>query len=136
MRGRSWAIVLAGGDGNLKPETEGSPPSLLKSALALRRALAAATGIFVVVLGALAWNLVELPDGRLAAVGDQVVIVSPDHGATWRAVGPAIPFPPTGFAYSPVRKAFYAWYFGCDQTGDNAVADNAIVSLGFDYTTQ
>jgi photosystem II stability/assembly factor-like uncharacterized protein len=79
-----------------------------------------------------AGTIVELPDGRLAAIGKAVVIVSDDHGRTWRAVGPVLPFAPTGFAYSPYRKAFYAWYFTCDLSGSNPVLANSIVRLAFD----
>jgi hypothetical protein len=82
-----------------------------------------------------AGRIVELPDGRLAAVGKAVVIISPDHGATWSAVGPVLPFAPTGLAYSPYRKAFYAWYFTCDLSGANPVLANSIMSLAFDPGT-
>jgi hypothetical protein len=75
--------------------------------------------------------ITELPDGRLAAIGRQVVILSADHGATWSAVGPGLPFPPSGLAYAPYRKAFFAWYFTCNQ-GDNPVLADSIVTLAFD----
>jgi photosystem II stability/assembly factor-like uncharacterized protein len=78
--------------------------------------------------------LVELPNGELAAAGRSVVI-SVNRGATWRTVGPQLPFLPTGFAYSPFRNAFYIWYFSCD-TGPNPIAANAILRLDFDYKTQ
>jgi photosystem II stability/assembly factor-like uncharacterized protein len=73
----------------------------------------------------------ELPDGRLAAIGRQVVIVSADQGSTWRALGPGLPFPPSGLVYAPYRKAFFAWYFTCNQ-GDNPVLADSIVTLAFD----
>jgi photosystem II stability/assembly factor-like uncharacterized protein len=79
--------------------------------------------------------LVELPDGSLAAASRSVV-VSVDHGATWRAIGPTLPILPTGFAYSSFRNAFYIWYFSCDPAGANPIAANAILRLDFDYTTQ
>jgi photosystem II stability/assembly factor-like uncharacterized protein len=82
------------------------------------------------------WQVVELPDGRLAGVGRQVVIISADHGATWKSVGPTVPFPPTGFAYSPFRKQFYTWYFACERFGTNPIAPDQIMSLNFDYETQ
>jgi hypothetical protein len=80
--------------------------------------------------------LVELPDGRLAAVGGQVVVVSADGGASWRSVGPRMPIRPTGFAYSSFRHAFYAWYFTCGREGDNRIPADAIMKLDFDYQTQ
>lgn len=78
--------------------------------------------------------LVELPDGALAAVG-RTVIISGDHGKTWRAVGPSVPFVPSGFAYSRFRNAFYIWYFECGG-GPIPVAANAILRLDFDYTKE
>jgi photosystem II stability/assembly factor-like uncharacterized protein len=79
-------------------------------------------------------NLVELPGGELAAVGRSVVI-SADRGKTWRAVGPAFPIQPAGFAYSPFRNAFYIWYFTCG-SGSIPVPADAILRLDFDYATQ
>ena len=57
-------------------------------------------------------TIVELPDGRLAAPG-RTVVISSDGGKTWRGVGPGMPIAPTGLTYSPFRKAFYIWYWGC-----------------------
>jgi hypothetical protein len=60
------------------------------------------------------------------------VIISGDRGATWRAVGPALPIQPSGLAYSTFRKAFFAWHFTCD----SVVPANAVLRLDFDYATQ
>jgi photosystem II stability/assembly factor-like uncharacterized protein len=79
-------------------------------------------------------NVVELPDGGLAAIG-RTVVVSGDRGKTWRAVGPVPPIQPAGFAYSRFRNAFYVWYFTCG-TGALPVPPNAILRLDFDYLTQ
>ena len=78
-------------------------------------------------------NLVELPNGELAAAGRSVV-VSNDQGKTWRTVGPTFPIQPTGFAYSPFRNAFYIWYFTCG--APDLVPPDAILRLDFDYRTQ
>jgi hypothetical protein len=60
-----------------------------------------------------AMSLIELPGGRLATTAGNFVITSADNGATWRTVGPRMPFDVAGIAYSSFRNAFYAWYFDC-----------------------
>jgi photosystem II stability/assembly factor-like uncharacterized protein len=59
---------------------------------------------------------VELPDGRIASMTNDAVVVSDDSGATWKKVTPATPFKATGFTYSPFEKAFIIFYFGCMET--------------------
>ena len=54
------------------------------------------------------------------------------NGATWTSVGPGLPFEPSGLTDAPHRKAFYAWYFTCNTSGDNAVQANSIVRLASD----
>jgi hypothetical protein len=79
---------------------------------------------------------VELPDGRLASVGPQAVMVSADCGTTWHAATTKLPYAPTGLAYSPYRKAFYVWHFDCtgqNNPGDPVPAD-AIMRYAFDST--
>jgi photosystem II stability/assembly factor-like uncharacterized protein len=76
-------------------------------------------------------SLVEAPDGRLISLGDGFVVISADHGATWRQFGPALPFNPSGMMYAPFRKAVYIWHFDCS---DHApVSMNSIMRLSFDY---
>jgi hypothetical protein len=72
--------------------------------------------------------LVILPDNTLVAVGAGSLIASSDQGATWRKVGPNIPFAAAGLAYSPFRKAFYAWQFTCnlDNSGNPVTADSVM----------
>ena len=48
-------------------------------------------------------SLVRLPDGRLAALGERSIVISADLGATWREVGPPLPYEPRGLAYSAER---------------------------------
>jgi hypothetical protein len=80
---------------------------------------------------------VALPDGRIAALGSQAVMVSADCGATWHAATTALPYNPTGLTYSPYEKAFYVWHFDC--TGKNNPGDpvpsDAIMKFAFDYKT-
>jgi photosystem II stability/assembly factor-like uncharacterized protein len=76
--------------------------------------------------------LVIVPDGTLVAVGGQSLIASSDMGATWRKVGPNIPFPAAGVVYSPFRKAFYAWQYTCNQNVDNPIAPQNVMKLEID----
>ena len=80
---------------------------------------------------------VALPDGRIAALGPQAVMVSADCGATWHTATTALPYSPTGVTYSPYEKAFYVWHFDC--TGQNNPGDpvphDAIMRFHFDYQT-
>jgi hypothetical protein len=84
----------------------------------------------------LANGLVELPDGRLVAVGNGVLVISSDHGATWRDFGPPLPYAPAGVTYSPSRKAVYIWRSQCATAASNAIPADVIMSLSFDYKTQ
>jgi hypothetical protein len=59
------------------------------------------------------------------------MIVSSDFGLSWQAVGPVLPFTPSGVTYSPERKAFYAWQSDCPASGDNSVKPDAIVRLAY-----
>jgi hypothetical protein len=68
---------------------------------------------------------IELPDGRIVSLSYQHVMISSDHGVTWQAYGPQLPFTPVGIAYADSDKAFYIWQFDCG----NAVLPNAIMKL-------
>jgi photosystem II stability/assembly factor-like uncharacterized protein len=80
----------------------------------------------------------ELPDGRLAIIGplygSQSVMLSSDHGATWKPVTPYLPFSfPTGVIYSQQAKAFYVWHSSsCTDAGE----PDSIVRFDFDYTKE
>jgi hypothetical protein len=71
----------------------------------------------------------ELPDGRIASVGGNAVVVSADKGVTWKAATKAIPFQPNGLSYSAFRRAFYASHFDCS----NNVPADAHARYGWDY---
>jgi photosystem II stability/assembly factor-like uncharacterized protein len=58
-------------------------------------------------------HLIELPDGRLAAVGGKCVKVSSDQGATWTQVADPAPIQPAGLVYAPARQAFFIWQWDC-----------------------
>lgn len=66
--------------------------------------------------------LIELPDGRLAALAGKSVKVSADHGATWTAVLDPLPGPAAGLIYAPARQAFFVWNWDCkDRVLTNAI---------------
>ncbi len=81
-------------------------------------------------------TLLELPDGRFATFSENQVIISADHGASWRAVGPSLPYEPSGMTYSPSRHAFYIWHFDCDSARPNLpVIARSIMRLDVDLGT-
>jgi photosystem II stability/assembly factor-like uncharacterized protein len=71
---------------------------------------------------------VELPDGRIVAVGEPKLVISSDADATWSEFGPKLPFNPVTLTYSPLRKAFYISHFDCG----NVVLEDAFAKLDFD----
>jgi hypothetical protein len=76
-------------------------------------------------------SLVELPDGRLVTLAENVLLISADQAATWQPFGPKMPYNPNGVLYSPFRKALYIWHLSC---GDNPpVPADAIMQLTFDH---
>jgi len=76
--------------------------------------------------------LLELPDGRLASMTRDYVVVSSDAGNTWQVFSPKLPYLPNGFTYSRFRKAFYIWTY----TSEGVIPDNSILAFPFDYETQ
>jgi photosystem II stability/assembly factor-like uncharacterized protein len=73
---------------------------------------------------------VELPDGRIAAVGHDHLVISSD-GVSWSPIGDTLPYSPAGASYSAQTKTFFIWHNDCG----NAVLPDAIMSAGFDYQT-
>ena len=60
-------------------------------------------------------------------------MISDDHGASWRAIGPNLPYEPSGLTYSAPRQAFYIWRFSCDLSLDsNPVLAEAVMRLDTD----
>jgi hypothetical protein len=78
----------------------------------------------------------ELPDGRIAIVGKDHLLVSADKGKTWTPIGEPLPYPGGGYdgarglAYSARTKTFFIWRWDCNGN----VPSNAVMSAGFDYT--
>ncbi len=67
-------------------------------------------------------QLIELPDGKLAAIAGKGVKISSDHGATWMPVLEPTPVQPAGLIYAPARQAFFIWNWDCG----NKVLTNAV----------
>jgi hypothetical protein len=74
---------------------------------------------------------IELPDKRIAAVANKIIVVSGDGGATWKNATTAIPFDGNGIAYNRFRKAFYTSHGDCT----NTTPSDAYAGFGWDYTT-
>lgn len=73
----------------------------------------------------------ELPDGRIATIGSQSIMVSSDGATTWQSASAALPYgDATGLTYSTQQKAFFIWHFSCN----NNVPTDAIMRFDFDYT--
>jgi photosystem II stability/assembly factor-like uncharacterized protein len=65
---------------------------------------------------------VELPDGRIVAIGSFSLVISSNGGESWTSLGPDFPFTPRSLAYSSGRKAFFISYWDCtDRVLPNAV---------------
>jgi photosystem II stability/assembly factor-like uncharacterized protein len=83
--------------------------------------------------------LIELPDGRLAGLGTQYVIVSSDQGKSWVPASSALPYASGdqigGVVYAAQQKAFFIWHSTCGFSGDVPVPNNAVMRYDFDYTT-
>jgi hypothetical protein len=75
-------------------------------------------------------SIIELPDGRLAALGTTHVMVSDDSGAVWETAGPALPYDANGIAYAPFRQKFYIWRFGCNPD-NNPILPDSIMTLEY-----
>jgi hypothetical protein len=75
---------------------------------------------------------VELPDGRILAVGNSTLMVSANGGLNWTSVGGTLPFSPWGMTYSAWTKTAYIWRFDCGN-GTIPVGANSIYKAGFDY---
>jgi photosystem II stability/assembly factor-like uncharacterized protein len=71
---------------------------------------------------------VELPDGRMLAVGNMRIMISSD-GTNWTAIGQQTPFQPHGVTYSAWTKTMYIFHGDCG----NVVPSDGIAKAGFDW---
>jgi hypothetical protein len=68
--------------------------------------------------GAKAVSPIELPNGQIATLANNGIIVTADEGVTWKAIAPAPPYPANyhvvgGLIYSARAGAFYVWFWDC-----------------------
>jgi photosystem II stability/assembly factor-like uncharacterized protein len=80
---------------------------------------------------------VELPDGRIVALGFTHLLITEDRGDHWAEIGEALPFNGAncgiyGFTYSPALKRFFANHNDCS---GNLIA-GSVWSAGFDWESQ
>ena len=52
---------------------------------------------------------VDLPKGWIAALKEQQVMVSTNHGKSWQPLGPELPFRPAGLVYAEKFSCLIAW---------------------------
>ena len=76
---------------------------------------------------------VELPDGRIAAISQGVVVVSDDQGDNWKPVTTFVPQNPLGFVYSGYQKAFFVFHLVCL---DSERTEDAVLRYDFDYEAE
>jgi hypothetical protein len=83
---------------------------------------------------------VELPDGRIASLGSQYVLISADQGSTWNPATAPLPQESSedlhGLAYSKFQKAFYVWHNLCGNGTSVPVPTDAVMAFPFDYESQ
>jgi photosystem II stability/assembly factor-like uncharacterized protein len=72
---------------------------------------------------------IELPDGRIATLTEQYVIVSEDKGLTWSPVTSATPFRGEGLTYSEQQQAFFIWRASTTET----VPDDSLARYDWDF---
>ena len=94
------------------------------------KGLSWATTMAAVVSNSATPTLLELSGGRLVAIGPQSLVLSSDHGVTWRVLSSRLPFTPAGFTYAHFRKAFFIWHFSCALTASEAAIMRRHVNAG------
>ncbi len=78
-------------------------------------------------------QVIELPDGKLAAIGKPYILVSADNGASWAPATSAMPYDDAvSLIYSAQQKAFFIWHFTCGFGGPVPVPPDAIMRYDFD----
>jgi len=81
------------------------------------------------VLSPLTNQLLAMADGSIVAVGRTSLVATTDAGATWRDVGPPLPYEPNHVAWSSAEQTYYVSRFVCSFEDDNPVAPDAIMRL-------
>src|SRR5262249_11773923 len=71
---------------------------------------------------------IQLPDGRIATLSNNSIVISSNGGSTWTPVTPALPYNnANGLTYSIERQAFFVWRWDCG----NIVLPDAIQNLDY-----
>lgn len=132
--GSSWTIVSkTGGAGPPVQTPDGSIYWLIDGfAGVMASADLGVTWDRAVGAGIVAGTLLALPDGRLASQTTTNLIVSDDHGVTWKVVSTAFPFPPKALTYSKPLKAFFI----SADSAEPQIPANSIARYDWDYESQ
>jgi photosystem II stability/assembly factor-like uncharacterized protein len=75
---------------------------------------------------------IELPDGRIATLTEQYVIVSADKGQTWTPVTSATPIRGEGLTYSKQQQAFFIWH----ATTTEGVPEDSLQRYDWDFAAR
>ena len=124
LRASDGRIYWLASDGMLRSDDQGQTWTLVTG-----------TGVLKAQAAYYGTPPIELPNGKIAALGkNSEIVVSADRGATWTAVTTALPYTRTLFnpklVYSSFRKAFYFSNASCD----NQVPADAVLRYGYDAT--
>lgn len=75
---------------------------------------------------------VELPDGRIASITNERLVLSDDQGKSWTYISPKTPWIANGFTYSAFQKAFFIFFFRCGSAKQGSLG-NEMYRFDFDY---
>jgi hypothetical protein len=78
--------------------------------------------------GSVQAHAIELPSGSIVVPTERYLILSDDHGATWRPVSSQLPFPRLDVVYAPFQKSFFIW----TGTAEETVPDGVLQRYEFD----
>jgi photosystem II stability/assembly factor-like uncharacterized protein len=132
--GETWRVVSnSGGSGAPLRASDGSIYWPVRDNLGLMRSTdEGKTWIQAVGPGAVfTVTPVELPDGRIAMLGDPGIVTSANFGKTWLPISVPLPYRDvTGFVYSVQRRAFFIKHLTCIPP---SVPADAIMRYDYDY---
>jgi photosystem II stability/assembly factor-like uncharacterized protein len=142
--GASWKQMTGGGganpplvasDGSIYWNSPGTGGIVRSTDQGLNWSQVAGPGILNIFAG----PPVELPGGGIAIMGEQYVLLSTDHGQSWKPVTSALPVNPKeelhGMTYSSFQRAFYVWHYICGNGGVLPVLPDAVMRYDYDYAS-
>jgi photosystem II stability/assembly factor-like uncharacterized protein len=74
-------------------------------------------------------RMIGMADGSLVTWGNGTLVRSTDDGAHWHPFGAALPYTPSGIAYSVGRNTFYVARADCSFDHDNPIKPDSILRL-------